>query len=147
MHNYKWPIVNRSRYKLFKFWWYLVLLIFYDFFCKKNQPCLVLIYRFSYLVLFKNKEEKNKLTKKKVSIICPILPYKSYQMRTGHKTRWEKSNGAPLVWEPPSIMACFFFRSAEIWKFSVWAAAMALYSSYLMSFFFFLGQQVCFVWQ
>jgi hypothetical protein len=28
-----------------------------------------------------------------------------------------------------------FFRSAEIWKFSVWAAAMALYSSYLMTFF------------
>jgi hypothetical protein len=27
------------------------------------------------------------------------------------------------------------FRSAEIWKFSVWAAAMALYSSYLITFF------------
>jgi hypothetical protein len=34
-------------------------------------------------------------------------------------------------------MTFFFFRSAEIWKFSVWAAAMALYSSYLMTFIFF----------
>jgi hypothetical protein len=29
-----------------------------------------------------------------------------------------------------------------LWKFSVWAAAIALYSSYLMTFF--LGQHFCF---
>jgi hypothetical protein len=37
----------------------------------------------------------------------------------------------------------FFLDQLNLWKFSVWAAAMARYSSYLMTFFF-LGQHFCF---
>jgi hypothetical protein len=38
-------------------------------------------------------------------------------------------------------MTFFFLDELNLWKFSVWAAAMALYSSYLMTF---LGQHFCF---
>jgi hypothetical protein len=57
------------------------------------------------------------------------------QGRTGHITRWEKSHGAPEAIGGSPASWLFFFR-LNLWKFSVWAAAMALYSSYLMTFFF-----------
>jgi hypothetical protein len=33
-------------------------------------------------------------------------------------------------------MTFYFLDQLHLWKFSVWAAAMAVYSSYLMTFFF-----------
>jgi hypothetical protein len=36
----------------------------------------------------------------------------------------------------------FFLDQLNLWKFSVWAAAIALYSSYLITFF--LGKHFCF---
>jgi hypothetical protein len=53
----------------------------------------------------------------------------------GHITRWEKSHGALKAIGGPQHHE-LFFTSAEILIFSVWAAALALYSSYLMTFFF-----------
>jgi hypothetical protein len=67
------------------------------------------------------------------------------QRRTGHITRWEKSDGAPLVWGPLRQSGCispscsFFFFLVST---SVWTWAFALFSSYFITFF--LGQQFFF---
>jgi hypothetical protein len=43
-------------------------------------------------------------------------------------------------------MTFCFLDQLNLWKFSVWAAAMALYSSYLMIFFFFFWSAILY-WQ
>jgi hypothetical protein len=70
-----------------------------------------------------------------VSTLCDRM-----QGRTGHITRWEKSHGARLVWP----LFFFFLDHLNSWEFPVWAAAIALYSSYLMTVFFFC-QHFCYL--
>jgi hypothetical protein len=41
----------------------------------------------------------------------------------------------------------FFLDQLSLWKFSVWAAAMALYSSYLIDLFFFFRSAFLFLQQ
>jgi hypothetical protein len=59
-------------------------------------------------------------------VTCP-----KQQGRTGHITRWEKSHGAPLDWGPLGQSGApqhhdFFLDQLDLWKFPVWAAAIAL---------------------
>jgi hypothetical protein len=52
--------------------------------------------------------------------------YMYIQGRTGHITRWKKSQGVPLVLGPqdnrgtPTIMTFFVLVQLNLWKFSVW---------------------------